>query len=140
MERRRLDRIRRIERLRRHELEIEAAALGDLGARLGAAETRRGELLDSIRDQDRALTPDCAHYYGAFLRSVQVEIREADRQIARLSAEYEEARARLLDRFSDVKAVDVIAGRLEEARRAEGARRAEAEATEAHNRRHRAGV
>ena len=119
--------LRTLERLRRHEMEAEAAGMGGLAAQIATARRDRVDLVERMGERGDPGSVEGALTVAAFVRSIGAEIRATDARIARFEADYDARRGRLVDRFAEVKSMGLLA------ERAEAAALVEAERTEARN-------
>lgn len=116
-----------LERLRRHEMALEARELGIMRAHVAHLDTARRELLDKMRTEARIVTIEAAPYVGAYLRAVRNEDAQIDRALAKAAPRVAALEASVLTQFRNVATIRLA---LAQAKAATKANRAQREAVQ----------
>ncbi|SFP66127.1 hypothetical protein [Tranquillimonas alkanivorans] len=97
-----------LERLRRHEMEVEARELGLLRGRIAEQARHRDTLKARLVDETHGLTLEGAPYLADFLRSMRAEIAAAEQEIAKLEQEAERYEDAVRERYAELHSVSAV--------------------------------
>ncbi|MBO9428509.1 hypothetical protein [Sulfitobacter sp. R18_1] len=107
-----------IQRIKKHDLESEAAKLGVLRHEISQLEAEKTRLLDSLQRDARMQSIELAQYVGQFIRSIRAQVKIIDQQLIGLRQKEEAQEDMVVDRFGDVKTYDVVIDAEKERRHA----------------------
>ncbi|MCB1342141.1 MAG: flagellar FliJ family protein [Pseudooceanicola sp.] len=108
MDDRRIAALALLERVRRHEIESETQALGQLRAQSAQLEQNRRDLEQSLEDGAQCADPALRSYLGNFVRSVRGEIARGDRAIAEIETSAAEIADRVAEGFREIKSYEIL--------------------------------
>lgn len=110
MDRRKLKALQVVGRIRSHELDVEAAKLGELRAQMSALETEKSSLESSLR-RDGVMNGvvEYAPYIGPFIRNMRAAIAQADGKMEALRDDLESQEDVVRERFTEKKTIDLVA-------------------------------
>ncbi len=94
-----------LERLRRHEMALDARELGIMRAHVARLEETRSTLLAKMQTEARIVTLEAAPYVGAYIRSVRNEEAQIDRALAKAAPRVEELETAVLAQFPKVATI-----------------------------------
>lgn len=110
MDRRKLRALQIVERIRSHELDVEAAKLGDMRAQMSALEAEKGSHEASLR-RDGVMNGavELAPYIGPFVRSMRAAIAGAEGKMVKLRDALNSQEEVVREKFTDKKTVELVA-------------------------------
>lgn len=123
---RKLQALTLIQRIRRHEMEQEAAGLAELNLQISVLTRQKTALLEELHTQAHGRTLEAAPYVGNYVRAVRTEEARLTGEIAALEKQVAEREAVVMEHFRQMKAYgkvldDTRAGQSREANRKEAA-------------------
>lgn len=108
MEARRIAALELIERVKRHEIEADTQALGQLRAEAGKLDRQRGELEDKLSSAMQVSDPALLSYAGNFSRAIRREIVQTEKQRARLEPDLSKLETRVSEAFREIKTYEIL--------------------------------
>jgi flagellar biosynthesis chaperone FliJ len=97
-----------IQRIKKHDLEAEAAKLGSLRHEISQLETERERLLASLQRDARMQSIELAQYVGQFIRAIRSQVNLIDRKLEHLRMEEDQQESVVVDHFGEVKTYDIV--------------------------------
>jgi hypothetical protein len=97
-----------IQRIKKHDLEAEAAKLGSLRHEISQLETERTRLLNSLQRDARMQSIELAQYVGQFIRAIRSQVNLIDMKLTELRKQEDQQESVVVDHFGDVKTYDIV--------------------------------
>ena len=130
MDRRRLKALQTVKRLRKMELDQEAAALSEIRAEESAVRSLKEDRTEHLKRDTASFSVEYSSYIRRYVESLHSEIRGLDEKIASLGNQSARQERVVLGRYSKFRAVDLYLDKAVEADRIDAEKKESSQADE----------